>query len=120
MCGGIVVQWWWWDDGGGMVEVSHHHSTIDLNWWTALNNSPYSLVEFIGIKYPPKGTVPVAPMAGSQYILCHIFLVLVRHRLHTLRHIGHQPPEGWLSDLYLLPIPQSWIFFACLSCRLMI
>ena len=59
MYGGIVVQWWW--DGGMMVEgwwrdggVSHHHSTRDFNRWTALNNSPYSLVEFIGIKYPQK------------------------------------------------------------------
>ena len=51
---GAMVVVGWWDDGGGMVEGFHHSSTIDLNWWTALNNSPYSLVEFIGIKYPQK------------------------------------------------------------------
>ena len=37
-----------------MVEGFHHSSTIDLNWWTALNNSPYSLVELISIEYPQK------------------------------------------------------------------
>lgn len=48
----VVVGWW--NDGEELVEVSHHHSTIDLIWWTALYNSPYSLVKFIGIKYPQK------------------------------------------------------------------